>query len=174
MEQILKNAMAEPGWVQGLLLVWVLLVSGAALYVAGSLILGVYRVFRPSKAVQPVPPVTAPRISLESVPGETGEALMARLKVFAEQERARRGLPPVDDSLPTEGVWINAFYLGRKIAGVLLIGLGSLLLYEMVTMLSASDMTRKVVLGFGGCGVMLIMGGVLCLIAKKGEKALES
>lgn len=69
--------------------------------------------------------------------------------------------------------WATPFYVARKITGVLLIALGLVLLWEMATMLSSSDITRKVLFGFGGGALMLIISGVLCLIAKRGEDALE-
>ncbi len=80
---------------------------------------------------------------------------------------------PESTTLPGSGVMVGIFYLGRKLVGAFLIGLGSLLLWEMATMLSAKDMTYKVVFGMGGCAVVMIIGGVLCLITKKGEKALK-
>ena len=65
------------------------------------------------------------------------------------------------------------FHVARKITGVLFITLGLVLLWEMATMPSSSDFTSKVLFGFGGIALMSIIGGVLCLIAKRGEDALR-
>jgi len=84
-----------------------------------------------------------------------------------------RQSPPEDIPLSANPVMAGVVHIGRKLAGVFLTGLGGLLLWEMSTMLSAKDLTYKVVVGMGGCAIGMIIGGILCLIAKKGEKAFK-
>lgn len=98
------------------------------------------------------------------------DRLMSRLLAIS---KARQGKNETEQRAFWQSGRATPFHVARKITGVLLITLGLLLAWEMTTMLAPSDFTGKVLFGFGGIALMLIMGGVLCLIAKRGEDALK-
>jgi predicted phage tail protein len=143
MEDFLKNMMLQPLVIQVLTFALVLLVTGFLLYVLISLFLGIYGLFRKNDKTAGGAIAATGQESAENT-----EAIMQRQTVFA-----------------------RLFYLGRKILGIMMIVLGGFLIWEMATLLSARDLTGKVIYGIGGCGICLIIGGILCLIAKQNEKA---
>lgn len=98
------------------------------------------------------------------------DRLMSRLLAIS---KARQEKNATEQRAFWQSGWATPFHVARKITGVLLIILGLVLLWEMVTMLSSNDYTLKVLFGFGGVALMLIIGGVLCLITKRGEDALK-
>jgi uncharacterized membrane protein (DUF485 family) len=146
MEDFLKNMMLQPFMIQVLMCALVLLVTGFLLYVLTSLFLAIYGLFRKNDKMAGGGASAAARQEAS----ENAEAVMQRRNVFA-----------------------RLFHLGRKILGIMLIALGGFLIWEMATLLSARDLTIKVVCGIGGCGICLIIGGILCLIEKKNEKAFK-
>jgi len=146
MEDFLKNMMLQPFLIQVLMIVLVLLVAGFLLYVLISLFLGIYGLFRKNDKMAG----GGARAATGQESAENTETVMQRRTVFA---------------------WL--FYLGRKILGIMLIALGGFLIWEMATLLSARDLTIKVVCGIGGCGICLIIGSILCLMAKQDQKAFK-
>ncbi len=145
MEDFLKNMMLQPLVIQVLTFALVLLVTGFLLYVLISLFLGIYGLFRKNDKA-------------------AGGAIAATGQESAENTQTVMQQPTV---------FARLFYLGRKILGIMLIALGGFLIWEMATLLSARDLTIKVVCGIGGCGICLIIGGILCLITKQNEKAFK-
>ena len=146
MEHFLKNMMLQPFWIQVLMFALVLLVTGFLLYVLTSLFLAIYGLFRKNDKMAG----GGASAATGQEAAENTENVMQRLTVFS-----------------------RIFYLGRKILGIMLIALDSFLLWEMAAISSVSDLTIKVICGIGGCGICLIIGGILCLIAKQNGKAFK-
>jgi len=98
------------------------------------------------------------------------DRLMSRLLAIS---KAKQGRSDTEQHTIWRSKWATPFHIARKITGILLICLGLVLIWEMATMLSLRDLAGPGLFGFGGGALMLIMGGVLCLIAKHGEDAMK-